>query len=214
MRRTAITLAALLLVGAASPPQSATKLPPVDQCSNEPAFKSFHEALKQAVLSRDGEALLRLLAPDVLVNFGGESGRDAFARQWDLRAGSPHELWEEFDAILKLGCARWNESRIIPSLAGQFDESDEDVFDKMVVISPAAELRAEPNLASPVVVSLSWDVVTGLERRHEKDWVKVRLADGREGWIAGRQLRSPLDYRAAIEKRAGRWMITAFVAGD
>ena len=104
---------------------------------------------------------------------------------------------------------------VIPSLAVQFDsDADEDAFDKLIVISSWAELRVAPDPASARVASLSWDVVTALERRHQDDWVKVQLADGRKGWVAGSQLRSPLDYRAIIEKRDGRWMIAAFVAGD
>ena len=205
-------LAAVSLTAASSPPPA--KLPPVDQCSAEPGFGAFKETLKQAVERRDGDALLALLAPDVLVNFGGETGRDAFARQWDLKAGSPHELWQQLTDILALGCARTGSALIMPSLAAQFDSDDEGVFEKLIVVSPAAELRAQPAADSDRIQSLSWDVVTGLERRREDDLVKVRLADGREGWIAGRLLRSPLDYRAVIEKRGGQWMITAFVAGD
>ena len=213
MRTFALALAAVSLTAASPPPLS--KLPPTDQCSAEPGFGAFKETLKQAVEHRDGDALLALLAPDVLVNFGGETGRDAFARQWDLKAGSPHELWQQLTEILELGCARTGSTLVMPSLAEQFDsDADEDVFEKMIVVSPAAELRAQPAADSDRIQSLSWDVVTGLERRREDDLVKVRLADGREGWIAGRLLRSPLDYRAVIEKRGGQWMITAFVAGD
>ena len=42
----------------------------------------------------------------------------------------------------------------------------------------------------------------------------MRPRDGREGWLRANELRSPLDYRAVAEKRKGKWMITAFVAGD
>ena len=213
MRSFALALAAVSLGAAWPPPPS--KLPPADQCSAEPGFAAFNTDLKQAVKRRDGDALLALLAPDVLVNFGGGTGRDAFARQWDLKAGSPHELWQQLTDILALGCAKTGSNLVMPSLAAQFDsDADEDVFEKLVVVSPAAELRAQPAADSAPIQSLSWDVVTGVERRREDDMVKVRLADGREGWIAGRLLRSPLDYRAVIEKRDGQWLITAFIAGD
>jgi hypothetical protein len=212
-RRIALALAAVLLTAAS--PKVPAKLPPADQCTAEPGFSAFKEALTRAVERRDGDALLALLAPDVLVTFGGEAGRDAFARQWDLKAGSPHELWKQLGEIFALGCAKSESTLVMPSLALQFDsDADEDAFDRLIVVSRAAELRAEPKAGSTPVALLSWDVVTGLERRREDDWVKVRLADGREGWLPGRQLRSPLDYRVVIEKRDGKWMITAFVAGD
>ena len=214
-----IKLAAALLlasfVAAASAATPAPRLPPVDQCAAKPGFKIYKDALKRSVDRRNGDGLLALLAPDVLVNFGGESGRDAFAREWDLKAGVPEELWKQLAGILALGCAKSTGVLVIPSMASQFDsDADEGALDKLVVISSSAELRAAPDSASARVASLSWDVVTALERRHQDDWVKVQLADGRKGWVAGSQMRSPLDYRAIIEKRDGRWMITAFVAGD
>jgi hypothetical protein len=209
----AFVLAAVSLTAASPHPPS--KLPPADQCSAEPGFGAFKESLKQAAEHRDGDALLALLAPDVLVNFGGETGRDAFARQWDLKAGSPHELWQQLTEILALGCARTGSTLVMPSLAEQFEsDGDEEAFEKLIVISPAAELRAQPAADSARIQMLSWDVVTGVDRRREDHWVKVRLADGREGWIARRLVRSPLDYRVVIEKRGGQWIITAFVAGD
>ena len=213
--KAAATLLLASLAAAAPAATSPRRLPPVDQCAAEPGFATFKDAMKRSVDRRDGDGLLVLLAPDVLVNFGGETGRDAFARQWDLKAGSPHELWKQLGEILALGCAKSNSTLVMPSLALQFDsDADEDVFDKLIVASPAAELRAAPYSASARMASLSWDIVTGLERRRQDDWVNVRLADGRIGWVAGRQLRSPLDYRAVMEKRDGRWTIIAFVAGD
>jgi len=202
----ALALAFLLAAAAA-------KLPPVDQCSADPGFKAFHASLSQAAAKRDGDALLALLAPDVTVNFGGDSGREAFARHWQIKSKAS-EIWPQLALILPLGCARVGEVRVIPSLAGQFDsDDDEDVFEQLVVISDKAKLRAGPEADSKVVAKLAWDVVTAVEASGDI-LTKVRLADGREGWLPADQLYSPLDYRAVVEKRGGAWRITAFVAGD
>jgi len=202
----ALALAFLLAAGAA-------KIPPVDQCSGDPGFKAFHASLSQAVAKRDGDALLALLAPNVTVNFGGDSGREAFAKQWDAKS-KDSEIWPQMGIILPLGCARVGKARVIPSLAGQFDgDDDEDVFEKLVVISDKAELRAGPEAGSKILARLAWDVVTAVEASGDI-LTKVRLADGREGWLPADQLYSPLDYRAVVEKRGGKWLITAFVAGD
>ena len=191
----------------------AAKLPPVDQCSADPGFKAFHTDLAGAVTKRDGDALLKLLAPDVMVNFGGDSGREAFDKQWEVRSKTS-EIWPQLEIILPLGCAQVGEARVMPSLAGQFEgNDDEDVFQQMVVISDKAELRAGPEADSRVVAKLAWDVVSVIEASGDV-LMKIRLADGREGWLPAAQLYSPLDYRAAVEKRDGKWMITAFVAGD
>jgi hypothetical protein len=204
-----LTAFLIALAAAAAP----TKLPPVDQCSRDAGFKAFHSSLKQAVARRDGPALMKLLAPDVLINFGGESGRAAFAKQWEV-SSAKSDVWKQFDAILPLGCARVEQARVIPSLAGQFDyDEDADVFELAVVVSPAAELRKTSAAASEVMTTLSWDVVRPIANEGETQ-TKVRLKDGREGWLWTREVRAPIDYRATIEKRKGTWMITAFVAGD
>jgi len=156
---------------------------------------------------------MKLVAPDVLVNFGGDKGHATFVKQWEI-SSSKSELWRQFDAILPLGCARVEQARVIPSLAGQFDyDEDADVFELAVVVSPAAELRKTSAAASEVMTTLSWDVVRPIANEGETQ-TKVRLKDGREGWLWTREVRAPIDYRATIEKRKGKWMITAFVAGD
>ena len=204
-------LTALLMALAAG--GAPLKLPPVDQCSRDASFKAFQSSLKQVVAKRDGAAFMKLVAPDVLVNFGGDSGRATFAKQWQP-ASAKSELWPQFDTILRLGCARVDTARVMPSLAGQFDsDQDDDVFELSVVISPAAKLRKTSAKGSEAIATLAWDVVRPLANEGDEQ-TKVRLRDGREGWLLAKELRSPLDYRATIEKRKGKWMITAFVAGD
>lgn len=199
----------MALVMAAAP----AKLPPVDQCSRDAGFKAFHSSLKQAVTKRDGPALMKLVAPDVLVNFGGDNGRASFAKQWEV-GSAKSDIWKQFDAILPLGCVRVEQARVIPSLAGQFDyDDDADVFELAVVVSAAAKLRKTSAANGDVMATLSWDVVRPIANEGETQ-TKVRLKDGREGWLWTKEVRSPIDYRATIEKRKGKWMITAFVAGD
>ena len=201
---------------AAAPAQAAQlKLPPVDQCSGDASFVQFRAALGKAVEKRDSKALLQLIAPDVTVNFGGDVGRRSFVTQWELDRPAKSGLWQELSAIAKLGCARVQQARVMPSLAGQFNPgNDQDAFEKMVVVSSAARLRKTRAASSATVATLSWDVVTALEAPDDGAQIKVRTARGREGWLSRNELRSPLDYRAVVEKRKGKWLITAFVAGD
>jgi len=203
--------AALMYLAAAH--GAPAKLPPVDQCTREPAFRAFATTLKRAVARRDKDAFLKLLAPDVVVNFGGDEGRDAFARQW-FGSSAPTDLWAQMDRILKLGCARADDARVIPSLTWQFEsDNDADIFELSVVTSPAAKLRKISAKESPAVATLAWDVVRPIESEGDTQ-TKVRLNDGREGWLWNNELRSPLDYRLVIKKRQSKWLITAFVAGD
>lgn len=202
---------AMLLLAAAAA-GSPAKLPPVDQCVDDRSFETFRAELRGAVVRRDREAFLQLLAPDVLIDFGGGAGRKAFADQWF--AENDEKLWHQLDLMLRLGCGKADGARVIPSLSVQFDSDEpEDVFEKLVVVSDKAELRAGPEPDSKVVATLAWDVVNSVEADGDV-LMKVRLADGREGWLPADQLYSPLDYRAVMEKRGDKWMITAFIAGD
>lgn len=212
VRRLALAVALLL----AFPTYAETlprKLPPVDRCKSKPGLVAFRDRLKQVAAKRDRKAFLAMLAPDVLVNFGGEAGPKAFADTWRLNGGKS-ELWPLLARMLRLGCSGSGNSFVVPSLTDQLNpESAEDVADKMLVSSPGAKLRKGPQPQSAVIATLTWDVVTAIGRSREHE-TKVRLADGREGWMFDDQLYGAMDYRMVIEKRRGKWMITALVAGD
>jgi len=213
VRSVALALSLLLLLPTAAQALP-KKLPPVDQCSGDPSFAKFLAGLKQAVTKKDKKALLANLSPHVLVNFGGAAGPRAFAEAWDFDPNDNDGIWSQLERMLPLGCARDQKARIIPSLAIQFDpDTDEQVFEAMVVVSPGAKLRSRPEPDSPVVTSLAWDVVMAVDQGGDLQ-TKVRLADGREGYLLDDELYSPLNYRMVVEKLRGRWMITAFVAGD
>ena len=210
-----LAIAASVLI--AMPLQAALprKLPPVEKCGGDPSFDAFRSELRRVVARRDPQAFLRLLAPDVTVNFGGDSGRKSFADQWEINSPAKTGLWRELAAILHLGCARIEQARVMPSLHAEFSaENDQDPFEMMIVVSPKAQLRTSRQSGSRVVTTLGWDVVKAIQAPDDSDKIKVRLADGREGWLKRTELRSPLDYRLVMEKRRGKWMITAFVAGD
>jgi hypothetical protein len=49
---------------------------------------------------------------------------------------------------------------------------------------------------------------------NQQKWIAVSLANGLKGYIGEEYIRSPIGYRAIFEKKDGRWMLTALVAGD
>lgn len=214
MRSIALALSMLLSL-ASSANALPKKLPPVDQCSADPSFSKFLSGLKQAVATKDKRAFIAMLSPHVLVNFGGAAGPKAFEDSWDFDPSNNNDgIWAQLRKMLPLGCARDKNARIIPSLAIQFDpDSDEQVFEAMLVVAPGAKLRGTPEPDSPALATLSWDVVTAVDQGGDFQ-TKVRLADGREGYMHDDELYSPLNYRMVVEKLRGKWMITAFVAGD
>lgn len=189
-------------------------LPPVDQCKGDKSFTQFRSALKTIVAKKDHDAFVKLLAPDVIVNFGGAAGPAAFQEQWNFEErDDPEGIWSLLKTMLTLGCARDGGVRVIPSLTNQLGPYADDVTDEVAVILPGAKLYKETGVESgnpkiiprtlAAVTSRAGDLVTG-----------VRLPDGRNGFIADGELYEPLGYRMVVEKRRGNWTITAFVAGD
>jgi hypothetical protein len=73
-----------------------------------------------------------------------------------------------------------------------------------------------------MITSLSYDIVLNVsgtdspEPKNKADpaWVRIRLPDGREGFVSAQFIRSPTDYRAGFKKTGGQWLLTHLVAGD
>ena len=192
---------------------SGRQLPPTDQCASDVEFASFRAALIDAVERRDLAHILSVVSNDIQVDFGGGAGGDYFARAWALDRPEDSRLWEELGEALRLGCTANPDGRYwAPSLFGA-SEID-DPFATFLVIRPDAPLHASANADSPVLANLTWELVEGVDWQESDDWWRVRLSDGREGFIRRSDLRSPVDYRAVFERIDGRWRMTTFIAGD
>jgi len=198
-------VALLLAVGAPS------RLPPVEQCSGDPAFAEFRRQLDASVARQDADALFELMADDVRVTFGGRSGKAQFRDHWKQQ-----NLWRELDEVLRLGCAKavngqGIEYRAFPAMFVTGD--DLDGFTTWLS-RPGAVLRAKPSsTANPLQHLPSWTVLQ-VDDFDGGAWLAVRTPRGRKGFVAQSEVRSIIDYRLVAERRKGRWMITAFVAGD
>ena len=82
-----------------------------------------------------------------------------------------------------------------------------------ILILPGAMLYKSIGEEASNPATVPWTVAPVVSR--VADWgIGVRLPDGREGYVPNDEHYEPADYRLMIEKRAGKWLITAFVAGD
>jgi hypothetical protein len=195
---------------ASAAPPLPRKLPPVEQCGGDPAFNLFRQKLTRAVLRKDRDGLLRLIAPDATADFGGGQGPAAVGTTID-NAGD--EYWMALQQVIKVGCARSGAARVIPSLAVQFDPwAEVEDADFLMVALPGAKLRKSPDHGSRPVARLAWDVLKIIPGGDFQ--TEVVLRDGRRGWLMDNEFAGPMGQRFYIEKRAGKWMVTALVAGD
>lgn len=186
------------------------KLPPVEQCGGDPSFTAFRQKLTRAVLSKDRAGLLRLIAADATAGFGGEQGPAAVGKIID-DAGD--EYWMELQQVIRLGCARSGAARVIPSLVVQSDAwAQTPDADYLMVVLPGSRLRKTPEHDGPAIATLAWDVVKIIPGNDFQ--TEVVLRDGRKGWLMDSELAGPMGQRFYMEKRGGKWMVTAMVAGD
>jgi len=202
------------------------KLLPVDEAAQDPSFLAFRIALQQAIQRRDAKVLIGVLDKNIKLSFGTDSGIERFIEMWN--PNSPQsDIWKELGDVVRLGgtfgYGKYSRDTFwapyVFGLSGQLG----DVWDA-VIVANNAQVHAQPSSSSPVIAVLSYDVVKFgpydpnpvMEKIGEFSypWKQIRLGDQRTGYIYGRYVRSPLDYRAAFKKIDGAWKLTVFVKGD
>lgn len=202
------------------------KLLPVDLARRDPSLVAFRERLRGAVAKKDAQTLLDSLAPNVLIGFGGDAGVDAFKAKWKPEdPNSP--LWPALREALRHGWAQDDDAGgdplyVAPYLFETFpDEIDPAQYG--AIVGDRVNIRKEPNSDAAVVGTVSYEIVkmqrssnapTETIDGETHPWVQVTLPDGTSGYVYGRYVRSPLDYRAGFRKVDGEWKMVFFVAGD
>jgi len=207
--------AMLALVQPPAAEARARTIPPIDECAADRDFARYRAELLDVLARRDAEALRPLVAEDVYFSFGGGEGRADFFTDWGLADPLRSGLWTELAETLMLGCAREGETMVAPYAFARWPEFDGVGMSYLAL--PGAELHARPSRDVDPIARLAWDVVeeagSGGEET-ESGWRRVRLADGRTGYVNEAELRLDIDYRAIFERRSGRWVLATFVAGD
>ena len=195
------------------------KLYPVDEAARDASLFILRARLLEAVQQRDTALILSSLSPDIFNSFGGNSGIAKFKEEW--KPDQPNsKLWPTLATVLALGGSFQNEKTFTaPYTYSRFPDKL-DAFEHGVIVGENVRVRQMATPDSPVVTSLSFDVVEVTDwgakstEGGKQEWVRVKLASGQQGYIASAYVRSPLDYRIVFEKRQGRWLITTLVAGD
>ena len=150
--------------------------------------------------------------PEVEFSFGGDGpGRAGFATQWGLSNPETSGLWTALGEALLLGCAPVRNGEVAaPYLHARFPEQI-DAFTGGVA-GPGARLYTRAG-SDEDGAPIPWAIVAQMENPGT-GWMRVRLADGRSGFMPDEMLLSPIAYRAIFAQRNGRWMMTAFISGD
>jgi hypothetical protein len=198
------------------------RLRPSDEGQQDPSFHAFRQRLLEAISRKDAKYLLSIVDPNIQITFGGDEGIQAFRELWrpeDVNS----EIWNTLAQLLRLG-GTFGESKDefwAPYVFSRFPD-DYGGFDFSAIIAKDVRVRSEPNEKAPMITSLFYDIVLNLssgdppELKNKADsvWVRIRLPDGREGFVSAQFIRSPTDYRAGFKKTGGKWLLTHLVAGD
>ncbi|MEK7724080.1 MAG: SH3 domain-containing protein [Acidobacteriota bacterium] len=196
---------------------------PVDEAEKNPSFLTFRTKLIDAVKKRDVKFLLGIVDKNIKNGFGGDDGITNFKKQWKIYNRNS-ELWKELGIVLNNGGVFDKENSntfYAPYLFSVFPE-DIDAFEYQAIFGNNVNLRAKPDITSPIVATLSYNVVkTDWEKsiksktnQNEALWLKIETLGGKKGYVKPEFVRSSIDYRAGFEKIRGRWIMTFFLAGD
>ena len=108
----------LLLLSAVPAKAAGPRHPPIDQCAADRGFATFRAGLRKAIAAKDWPGFRASLADDVIVDFGGGAGKQAFAEAWDKGAPTSR-LWAQAKAALSLGCSISGNTYEAPSIGRQ-----------------------------------------------------------------------------------------------
>lgn len=204
-------------VGAAATAEpSQSRFAPRDECGDVAGAAEFRAQLEAAVEARDADALAALASEDILLDFGGGSGR-SLLRQ---RLSDPDcQLWSELEKLLPLGCAPSGEGGITLPWHFAQDFGAIDPYSTYIALGSKVPLYVKAE-GDAVVRYLDWEPVTLAAFLEESDASEegprseVILPDKERGFVERRQLRSLIDYRILAGPTERGWRMRVFIAGD
>ncbi|MCB0629335.1 MAG: SH3 domain-containing protein [Saprospiraceae bacterium] len=205
----------------------AGKLYPVDEALTDTSFFIFREQFLYAIRKKELFRLMDVIHPDIKVDFGGAGGVADFVQTWELDSpekAANSRIWGILEKVLENGGAftDGHTQFIAPYIFATWPQ-DSDAFEYWAITGSGVRLRSAPSLQSSTITMVSYDIVKYLETTEKQEtiagethpWVKVELADGKQGYVYGKYAASSIDYRTAFERQpSGKWLMTFLVAGD
>jgi hypothetical protein len=215
-----VVVAALVVapdVGAIAGIAAGQKLLPIDEAATDPTLARVRDQLRSTAQSRDIDRLVPLLAEEV-ITVDHRRARSEFVA-W-LRSGPApdrNRFWTDLEDALRFGFARskdFPQTLCAPYPAERLDDLDER---QGAILGTGVNLRAEPKISSPVLETLSHDIVDldlhlGLMPANEVEkgqynWVGVRTPADKVGWVLSRYIWFFGSPRACVRKEGGQWRL-------
>ncbi len=199
---------------------------PVDEASKDPSFLAYRNTMIAIVKTRDTEAFLKLVDPDIHLSFGGDSGHEAMRRRLNLSADDlseeykpqatrlRQEYWDAIENVLGLG-GRFRDGAFVAPYMWQAKIPDNtDAYHTYFVTGSSVLMRSAGNADAPIISRLSYNIVFNDNWQEDAAYQAISLPDGQKGYLSSQYLRSLIDYRASFIKENGKWQMVMFIAGD
>jgi len=215
----AVTGAVIVVVSPEFGLAQSMKMEPIDQASRDPSFVTYRNELLRAVVAHDSEAVVNLASADIMLSFGGDTGRETMRRNLEgFENWQGEAYWRELQRVLELGGVFFEDGAFCSPYLACVDPPgcpDCDPFEFVIVTGVDVAARDAPDPDARVVARLTYDVVrTDSDAYAGEDWYPVLLPTGRRAFLSHMDARMAIDYRARFEKIDGRWRMTVFIAGD
>ncbi|MEM6633122.1 MAG: SH3 domain-containing protein [Bacteroidota bacterium] len=201
---------------------------PVDQGPLNPYFVSFRDSLIQALHKQDLKFLVDHIDEKVAMSNEQEAKKSEFLQEWNLQGPNPERssLWGVLlTAVETGGIFSSNEFNFFICPYSYVLDLD-DTQNQKVVIGTEVRIRERPGLTGEVLGSLTYEVVDVLPLAPEEQpvfeeiggdtysWERIKTSKGIVGYVYGKFLRNPLDFRVFFAFQRGKWTLSALASGD
>jgi len=203
------------------------KLNPVDEGQVVSSFRSFRKELLDIIKNKDVDGLMGILDNEIKADFSNSTGKEAFKKKWNLDTKASKSLvWQELRNVVELGGTFENKDKTVftaPYIFTSFPQG----FDPKTygaITGAGVRIRNAPSRGAKQIGTLSFDVVRLLPdntpisevvAKEKHVWKKIQMPNSQTiGYVFGKYLRTPNDYRASFERKGDTWKMFYFVKGN
>jgi len=211
---------------------------PPPAAARDAPIRDIVTGLADIVRRRDANALRALLAPDVLVSFGGDGGPADFIQHWALDdAPQQSPVWDVLSALLRHNPAVERDGELRLVFPYYFSGWPHDGYGYRFAYGSGIALRAGPHDRAPVLRRIGFEAVIEPRAAEGWDefaemlasdddaahaagqpqgrWVAVITRHGEFGYVDGTLVPGITGYRLSLVRtESGAWHIDMLVAGD
>jgi hypothetical protein len=214
-------LTVTLVIGCSAQAQ-VMRFVPIDEGARDSNWLMYKNHLLEALESRNRQALLASIDPEIDNGPDEKRGIAEFRRRWDFD-DDKSRVWDELRKAVILGGAYVKNEKgqlrfCAPYVAAKWPTTI-DPFkygaivsrDVLVKSEPSSEARTLATLTHDVVLVEDWEVADKTPGFPQK-WTKIRVRNA-SGFIPEEQIRSPIEHMACFSGRSGPWRLISFTAG-